>query len=225
MQHNQTPPTPAELQSMNVNVPAGFSGITFPLYDSAVYPAAGTGQLMFFQTPAGSGGKTLADTNMQAAGQVQSPNVFVVTGVEVKFISGVPIEVLEAAAVGNYISDVDAFYQGTAAGNVREGGYLEFASGSAYYLREPIHAFPPSNRLNVQAASSNSTTAAAAQFYLADYAENSGLPFEVSPLALPSNQTFQVTLNWPGGVVALPSTKPGKVFVKLNGWMYRPVQA
>lgn len=224
MRHNGNPPTPAQLQAFNVNVPGNFSGITFPLYDSAVYPAAGTAQIMLFQTPAGSGGKNLADTNMQAPGQVQSPNVFVVTGLELKFISGQAIELLEAAAVGNYISDVDAFYQGTV-GNGRESGYLEFASGSSYYVREPLHAFPPGNRLNLQAATSNATTAAAAQFYLADYAENSGIPFEIAPLALPSNQTFQVSLNWPGGVVAMPSTKAGKVFCKLNGWMYRPTQA
>lgn len=223
MRHNGNPPTPAQLQAFNVNVPSTYSGITFPLYDSANYPAAGSAQITLFQTPAGSGGKTLADTNMQSAGQVQSPNVFVVTGIELKFLSGQNIELLEAAAVGNYISDVQSFYQGTPGTN--NSGYLEFSSGQSYYVREPLHAFPPSNRLNVQAATSNATTAAAAQFYIADYAENSGIPFEIAPLALPSNQTFQVTLNWPLGLVPMPSTKIGKVFVKLNGWMYRPAQA
>lgn len=223
MRHNGNPPTPAQLQGLNVNVPTGFSGITFPLYDSAAYPAAGTAQITLFQTPAGSGGKTLADTNMQAAGQVQSPNVFVVTGIELKFLSGAAVEFLGAAAANDYVADVAAFYQGIAPG--LNSGYLEFASGSSYYVREPLHAFPPSNRLNVQAATSDSTTPAAALFYAIAYAENSGIPFEIAPLALPSNQTFQVTLNWPLGVVATPSTKAGKVFCKLNGWMYRPVQA
>ena len=223
MRHNGNPPTPAQLQSMNVQVPVGYSGITFPLYDSAVYPAAGSAQITLFQSPQGAAGKTFADTNMTAAGQVPSPNVFVVTGLEIKFISGQAVELLEAAAAGNYISDVAAFYQGLP--GVLNSGYLEFDVGSAFYVREPLHAFPPANRLNLQAATSNVTTAAAAQFYLADYAENSGVPFEIAPLALPSNQNFSVTLNWPLGVVATPSTKAGKVFVKLNGWMYRPVQA
>lgn len=223
MRHNTTPPTPAQLQSMNVNVPGGFSGITFPLYDSAVVPAAGTAQITLFQSPAGQAGKTLADTNMQAAGQVQSPNVFVVTGIEVGFYSGASPETLGAATANGYIADVDAFYHGLPAN--RNGAYLEFDVGSAYYVREPLTKFPPSSRLNLQAAASNATTPAASLAYTAEYAENAGIQFEIAPLALPSNQTFQVTLNWPLGVVALPSTKAGKVFVWLDGWMYRPIQA
>jgi len=221
MQHQQTPPSPATLAKLNVNVPATYSGITFPLFDSIAYPAAGSAQLTLFQTPAGQGGKTLGDTNMQSAGQVQSPNVFVMTGIALKFISGAPIENTGAAVAANdYVADVAAFYQGLPAGLL--GSYLEFDSGSSYYVREPLWMFPSVARLAVQAAVA--TTVAADQYVVA-YADNSGIPYEIAPLALPSNQTFQVTLNWPGGVIALPSTKAGRVVCVLNGWMYRPAQA
>jgi len=222
MQHQNTPPSPSYLRSINVNVPTTYSGITFPLFDSIAYAAAGQAQLTLFQTPAGSGGKTLGDTNMQAAGQVQSPNVFVVTGIQLAFVSGAPVEVTGAAvAASDYIADVHAFYQGLSATPSLIGSYLEFSSGSTYYVREPLWMFPPSARLAIGAALA--TTVAADQ-YVIGYAENSGIPYEIAPLALPSNQTFQVTLNWPGGVVALPSAKAGRVQCALNGWMYRPAQ-
>ena len=224
MQHQTTPPSPAQLARYNINIPGNFSGITFPLFDSVAYPAAGTAQLTLFQTPAGQGGKTLADTNMQAAGQVPSPNVFVVTGLALKFISGAPVELLGAAAAIDYVADVHAFYNGLTAGATLVGSYLEFASGSSYYVREPLWMFPPAARLAISGASSNASTAAASQFYVTEFAENSGIPYEIAPLALPANQTFQVTLNWPGGVVAMPSTKAGRAIAVLNGWMYRPTQ-
>jgi len=221
MQHQQRPPSPAALARFNVNVPATYSGITYPLFDSAVVPAAGIAQLTLFQVPAGSGAKTLADTNMQTSGQVVSPNVFVMTGIALKFISGAPVENTGAAVAANdYVADVHAFYEGLPGGLL--GSYLEFGSGSSYYVREPLWMFPPVSRLAIGATVA--TTVAADQYVIA-YAENSGIPYEIAPLALPSNQTFQVTLNWPGGVIALPSVKPGRVVCVLNGWMYRPAQA
>ena len=223
MQHQNTPPSPRYLQSINVNVPSTYSGITFPLYDSATYAAAGQSQITLFQTPAGSGSKTLADTNMLAAGQVQSPNVFVVTGLELLFISGAPTEFYGTAAAQDYVADVRAFYLGVPGASPKLA-YLEFDSGSSYYVREPLFKFPPSSRLSGFAATSNATTAAASSFYSIAFSENSGIPYQISPLALPANQNFQVTLNWTNGVTAMPSTAAGKVYATLNGWMYRPAQ-
>lgn len=220
MQHQMSPPSPAQLGRFNVNIPSNYSGITFPLFDSVAYPAAGTAQLTLFQSPAGAGSKTLADTNMTAAGHVPSPNVFLATGLAIKFTSGAPVENTGAAVASNdYVADVHAFYEGLPGSLL--GSYLEFSSGSAFYVREPLWAFPPSARLGISAAVA--TTVAADQYVVA-YAENAGIPYEISPLALPANQDFQVTLNWPAGVVAMPSTKPARVTVIVNGWMYRPAQ-
>lgn len=223
MLHQNNPPNPSQLAAYNINIPSNYSGISFPLYDSATAAAAGQSQLTFFQTPAGSGSKTFADTNMVSAGQVQSPNVFVLTGLEVLFISGAPVEFYGTAAAQDYVADVRAFYYG-ASGATKNLAYLELDIGSAFYVREPLFKFPPSSRLAVSAASSNATTAAASSFLEVAYAENSGIPYQIAPLALPQNQNFQVTMNWTNGVTALPSTTAGKVYVTLNGWMYRPAQ-
>ena len=56
-------PTVAQLKAANVNVSGVKEIIWQPLYDNAVYLAAGQQNIKLFQSPAGAGGKTNADTN------------------------------------------------------------------------------------------------------------------------------------------------------------------
>jgi hypothetical protein len=46
--------------------------MTQPLYDELTVAAAGTSQLVYFSQPVGQAGKTLLNTNMQLAGQLQA---------------------------------------------------------------------------------------------------------------------------------------------------------
>src|SRR6476660_8260465 len=63
-----------------------YEAVTWPIYDTADYVSATTTSLVFFQTPNGQGGKTYADTNMDTAGIIASPNYYFLTGIEIQII-------------------------------------------------------------------------------------------------------------------------------------------
>ena len=206
-------PSVEDLTKYSVNRGGQYEVIGASLYDYATYAALGQTELSFFQTPQGQGGKTLADTNMEAAGSLPAPKNFIVTSLEVNFWpSGLP-SVFGAQAAAAYLNDV---------WTVAKSGYLEFYIGSKNYIQEgPIGVFPASNGLVVAAAVADQTTAAAASQTMVDYANMGGKPYILpSPIALVSNQNFRVSLKWPTAV-ALPSTATARIGVRLRGYLYR----
>jgi hypothetical protein len=206
------PPSSAQLKKYGVNVPDSVVAISQPLYHYQVYAAAGQTQLTFFQNPVGQNGLTFADTNVEAAGSMPSPKRMLVTGIQVQFFPGSLPGTFGAGAVANNWNDMNAVYQ---------SGWLDFFVGSASWLKDaPIGKFPPDYRLAGTAAMSDSTTAAAAQANMVDYAAMAGRPYDITPIELSSNQNFNVTLNWPA-VVATPSTVAGRIGVTLMGFQYR----
>src|ERR1051325_1351299 len=87
-----------------------------PLYDSVNYAAAGQLQLTFFTSPIGqgtttapgaSGTKTLADTNLYAAGQLTKGNEFYMTGQEFMLFPGLDAGrgTTTFASIGDYLND------------------------------------------------------------------------------------------------------------------------
>jgi len=227
----------AQLQSFAVNRP-GVEAIKQSLYDHLLYVAAGQTQLNFFTNPIGQGvttapgasvgaAKTIADTNMELAGQLPAGKSFLIEGIEVTFYSGLSstastyslatpaiFNATAAAAVAAQVSDVNAFYQ---------SGSLRLFIGSKDYLSEsPLMRFPPMCRLDVDAAiASNSATTAEVGIATARAV---GRPFQVQPpIKLTATQNFKVILEWPG-VLAMPSTFNGRVGVILDGLTYRNSQ-
>ena len=84
-------PRPGSLQSVASKYGVfgpGWEQITQDFYDYQTYVQAGQTGLLFFQTPAGQGGKTLADTNMQQAGGFPQNQLFLAERIEVDFIPG-----------------------------------------------------------------------------------------------------------------------------------------
>src|SRR6266481_3756473 len=86
-----------DLAAHRVTVPGTQDAIYAPLYDSAVYAAAGQLQLNFFSLPIGqgttsapgaTGAKTEADTNLSNAGLLPKGNRFYCTGVELTLWPG-----------------------------------------------------------------------------------------------------------------------------------------
>lgn len=58
----------------NPAYPGGIDTIDQPMYDSVTFAAgAAMAKTVLFQSPVGAGGKTLAQTNMQSAGQLPAP--------------------------------------------------------------------------------------------------------------------------------------------------------
>lgn len=199
-----------------VNRPGQIEAVRQPLYDYQAYAQAGQTSLTFFGTPQGQGGKTLADTNMEAAGALPNPKRFLALGVSVQFFPGTVLPGVGpvAAAIDNFVNDVWKVFSSQ--------GWLELFIGSKAYLDAPINAFPCITRLNGFAGMSDATTAAAGLFVRTSYAASSGAPFQLNPpLMLEPTQNFKVTLNWP---TAVAIANAGRIGVHLHGILYRNSQ-
>lgn len=214
-------PTLASLQEFDVNRRGEYEGIRQTFYDSATYANAGQTQLQFFQTPRGQSSKTVADTNMTSAGQLPQPQHFLVESIEILLFPGVlPTTKLTTVAETEFANDMYT---------VAKSGSLNFFIGSKTYLEEaPVGRFPPKTKMGSEAAHAISklqATAADSELQVStDYACWAGRPYYLDPpVLLVPNQNFTVTLNWPS-VVALPSGADAKVFVVLDGILYRQSQ-
>jgi hypothetical protein len=215
--------TGGDLASHRVTVPGTQDEIYAPLYDSAVYLAAGQLQMNFFQVPIGSGttsapgatgAKTEADTNMTNNGLLPKGNRFYCTGIELNFLPGsVPGNTGALATTGQNTNDVNA---------AAKGGWLKFRiQNRDYVLDGPIGLFPPLNRLAV--ASTPASVVTATTIVQVDYAAFAGVPYNIVPVFIESNQSFSVQLNWPA-LVPLPSTVAGRIFCRLRGRLIRDAQ-
>ena len=198
------------------------------LYDSAVYPAAGTTGLAFFQTPVGSGtgfggsSKTLSDTNMTLNGMLSSGNMFVINTVEVEFQPSTPTTaanmpaVFGAQAVAAQINDAYIFW--------RSGNFKLNILQKKYLQEAPLMRLPSAADFSLQAALADATTAAATQQSRIGFASSYGSTYNLAPnnLLIPSNTNFEARTDWPEGVQAISAA--ARVFVRLGGMQARVAQ-
>lgn len=193
------------LKNYSVNLTDNIEELAWSLYDFTEYASAGQTVLTFFQSPVGANGKTLADTNMDSAGQIPKGQNFLVENICVEFFSGASIE---STAMQGYADDVKS---------VMESGVLSFKVGSKLFKNEaPLGIFPPSYKQHGYAA----TNVAAENIV---YASNTGTIHSIIPVRLTSNQNFSVSLSW-ASAVALPSTNIGRIGVRLGGRLFRNAQ-
>jgi hypothetical protein len=213
-----------------------YETLTQSLYDSAIYPAAGSNQITFFQTAIGAGvgvisgvAKTPEDTNMQVGGTLPAMQAYIVSSIEVEVTpavsNGNPIWVVNelpavfgAQAIAQNINDI---YK------IRQTGYLLFNIGSKAYMTEgPLMKFPASNDFMLNAAvadiAPNGAGTGNMQSRIA-YGNAGGPPYLLSPnnLLLVANQNFSITLNW---ATLEPVTAAGRIFVRLMGQLLRASQ-
>lgn len=214
-------PNLQDLMQYDVNRRGQYEGIRQSLFDITTYALAGQTSLQFFQVPRGQGGKTIADTNMQSAGQLPQPQHFLVQSIEILLFPGVlPTTKLTTVAETEFANDVYT---------VSKSGSLDFFIGSKSYLEEaPLGRFPPKTRLAVESSHAIvqlQASAADAELQVStDYAAGIGRPYFLDPpVLLVPNQNFNVTLNWPA-VVALPSGADARIGVVLDGILYRQSQ-
>ena len=205
------PPSMAALQNYDVNRAGQHEVIWQPLYDYQVYPTTGQAQFVFFQNTIGLGGLTLANTNMEAAGQMPKPKEFLCTGIQVYYRPGNAVSISQGAAgtpQRNWI-DVNQVMQGL--------GWLVFFIGSKDYLRDsPLAKFTQQFRLDGAAAITGAGTVATTDFV--DYAVHCGRYYSITPVKLPSNQNFNVSINFNALVT---TTVAGRIGVILDGFQYR----
>lgn len=195
-----------------------------PLYDSANYASAGQTQIVLFTSPLGqgtttapgaSGSKTLADTNMTAAGQLTKGNEFFMTGQELLFLPGESPETVGGANVVNgTLNDV---YAAGKSGVLT----LQIGSNRQYIQDGPLMLFPPSARLAVQASIGGTNTAGTQSISEAIYATWAGEPYAITPVYIEATQGFQEVIQWPAAVAI---TATARLFSRLRGYLIRNAQ-
>jgi hypothetical protein len=195
------PPSIAALKKYNVNRVGNVEVIWQPTYEYQTYLAAGQTQLTFFQNPVGAVAGGLSTTNVRSAGQFPRPQEFLITGIQVTFEVGAAVSI--AAATQTNLQDVF---------DVTNSGNLELFIGSKSYLNDaPIGVFP--QQWGVGGLTSNGAVQSA------DYARPVGKYYQITPVKIPANQNFNVTLNWPEGLVTV--TTEAIIGVRLDGFLYR----
>lgn len=196
-----------------------------PLYDSANYASAGQNQIVMFTSPLGqgttsapsaTGSKTLADTNMTAAGQLTKGNEFFMIGQELMLFPGETPEVNlgAGATVNGFLNDTYI---------IGKSGVLTLQIGSnRNYIQDgPLMLFPPSVRLAVQAAYGGTSTAGTQSVLGAIYGAWTGEPYAITPVYIEATQGFQETLQWP----ALVTTQAtARLYSRLRGYLIRNAQ-
>lgn len=189
------------IRESRVNLPGLVATQWYPLYDYQSKTAAATAEQIFFQSPAGQGGKTINDTNMLLAGQIPKGQVFQITGVQVELYPDLDVD---AAAATQFADDVYKFYK---------TGNLQLTIGSKDYIRHGnLLSFAPVNRFDGFAA----TTAAG---HAISYLSAAGREFTVEKLLIESSQNFAVTLR---DMPALTTT--ARLGVRLQGFLGRNAQ-
>jgi hypothetical protein len=201
------------LQAYTVNRAGQPEVIWQPQYHYATYPMAGISQLVFFQQPQGQGGFTKADTSMVAAGQFPRPQEFLVTGIQfyMKPAGAVSQSALAPTVNQNNWLDVSKVMGANA--------WLELFIGSKPYLDDgPLMKFVQVFGLGGFSSSSGSTTPVASGDRFVDYAKSAGRYYSITPVKLPANQNFAVTINFP---TLVPISAAAVVGIVLDGFLYR----
>jgi hypothetical protein len=233
-------PSLSEVMAYSVQRPDAIEAVRNTLYDFLLYPTAGALQFQFFQLPQGQGlstaqgnagnPKTLADTNMEAAGQLPAPKAFLATSLEIEFWPGsvatantyapqvihsfVAVPTNQVPISAGALNDINA---------VLQGGFVEIFVSSKTYLREAmVKSFPPKTQLQVDAAiASNSATTGAVAIASG---KAGGRPYYLNPpILLTPNTNFMVSVNYPA-LVATPSGFNGRIGARLDGFLYRNAQ-
>lgn len=208
------PPSMDDLQNYNVNRAGQPEVIWQPQYHYQAYPMAGSTQLTFFQTPIGQSSLTFADTSMVSAGMLPRPQEFLVTGIQVFFRPGGAIgqAAVAPATVQQNWNDVNAALYNPVS-------WLELFIGSKAYLDDgPLSKFTQQWGLVGASGMSGSSTLVASGDRFTDYARHAGRYYSITPVKIPANQNFRVTLNYP---TAAAVAVAGKIGVILDGFLYR----
>lgn len=208
-------PSPEDLLRYDVNRRGQDEAVRQSLYDFQTYDgASGQTSLTFYAVPIGQSSKTKADTNMTIAGMLPSPQRFLAQSIEIYFFPGGEISRNFTAAgdLDAWSDDMETFYHSV--------GHLELTIGSKPYLTEaPFIRFPPKCFLKGSHAIAGTYTATAGNFF--DMSHAGGRPYFLHPpLLIPSNQNFDIKLNWPTAV-SMPSGLNARVGLVMDGLLYR----
>lgn len=197
-----------------------------PLFDANSYPTAGVTQLSYFTAPLGqgttsapgaTGTKTLADTNLNSAGQLTKGNEFLMTGQELIYFPGVVPETVGPSAAGAILNGgVNDVY------NVGKSGVITLQIQNRNYLQDgPLQLFPPTARLAVSAAIGGTLTAGTQSVYETAYAHWAGETYDITPVYIEATQGFSEIIQWPAAVTV---NTTGRLYSRMRGYLVRNAQ-
>lgn len=228
----------AELKQYVVGV-NGSDVVWNPMFDSLTYPSAGFTEWEFFNEGigagstsapgAGTGKKTLFDTNMRTQNQLSKGIQFYAIGSETIFQPGVqptegtpyaffPVDLQATAAdIGGFIKDMWA---------VLSGGLKELkVNTDRWYIQDtPLFLFPPSAWFHMHGAfgALTPTTQASVEAFELNYSTAAGEPYEIVPVYIQSNQEFTLSIKY-AAAIATPSGFPGRMIERLRGYRIRQI--
>ena len=215
---------------------SGSDVIWGPTYDSLAYPSAGAVAFTFFNQGigagttsapgAGTGGKTLYDTNIVTPNMFTMGNEFYAIGSETHILPGVqntpgtpyallPGETNETTLGAAFINDVWA---------IGNGGLKVLTVGTdrKYINDGPLSQFPPAKWMQVMAALAQIGPTTTNEFTEVAYAAWGGEPYQVVPIYIQSNQNFTLTITF-AAAIPTPSQVTGRLVERLRGYLIRSI--
>lgn len=199
----------------------------YPVTDHLAYPAAGILTLNFFANGvgqgatsalnAGAGAKSFADTNLENNGSMPAPERALIVAIGIQVTPGVLPGVVgvDEALGAHYLNDVH---------QIGRSGYLFWKVGQKQILIDaPLNKFGNGDNEGLYVAPALATATAADLFNGISYAKFCGSAYGIVPVAIPSNQNFPLSLNWPA-LVPTPSTAIARIGVTLYGYRIRKAQ-
>lgn len=194
--------------------PALVEPVVQPLYSSVLITAAAPqSQLLFFQATQGGAGQNPVFTNMETAGQLSNPKIFVVRGYRLH------------AAQNVAVTDASPMNQFVALAQIAESYWYRFFVGTKEYLRVP--AFYLNSGLGLWLQNAAAGAEAAAEVW---YTQQFGVPAHESymkivrrPIVIPPQQNFQGELNLGPALAALTGGVDRRIWNFLEGELGREV--
>ena len=205
--------TPSNFAELLTRVPGNYQRKRWSLYDRQTYVSAATRNLNFFGEKVGSSAtKTLQKTNMTANGSLPANNWFIVVGVQATIIPAGNVAAFGAKAVAPFVNDVYL---------LARNGVLQCNVDQKIQVQDgPLMKFPPQQRLGLDAALADSSTAAADSQSRIAYAQADGPLYKVDPFLLEPMQAFNVQALWPDAAVTLSAD--AEIQIDLVGLLFAP---
>lgn len=213
------PPSVADQGRFSATARGVKNTLRYTYVASKPIPATGLlAPLVFFDqsrpTAAAAGNYTNLDGN---GGQLPAGMIFTVQRIWHLFKPGVALAAYGAGAVAQYLNDLAAFeYTGELE--------LKISTTDPIVKTGPMITFPAPVGLDVAAALSDASTAAADQQSRIAYGTADGEVYHLAPAQTIEPQVqFQVYVNPPAAAVPLPSGLQGTCFIYLDGILSRNV--
>ena len=188
-------PQSYQISPVNLGNQAILEPIVQPLYDSGSVATTGTTQIQFFKVPVGQGTttKTFVDTNMDTAGQLSNPKVFVVLAFRLHVTQDLTMLVTN-------INDLD---------KILHESFFSFDLGSTKnYLRVPAFMLPSGFGVS-GFANQGGNTGSSVAVQVTNGQNNVFNAYSIAkyPIGLPPLQSFSADLNFPTAPTLTTATK------------------